>query len=58
MDLAPLRRPMDPIKSLQAGRGLTEHALIPVFIAIVRIAAPASCGTAVSGNLGMIGTSV
>ena len=49
---------MDPIKSLQAGRGLTEHALIPVFIAIVRIAAPASCGTAVSGNLGMIGTAV
>jgi len=42
----------------QAGQGLVEYALILVLIAIVAIASLAFFGTAVSGYLSSIGSSV
>jgi Flp pilus assembly pilin Flp len=57
MIAAPCRR-WRITKSNQAGQGLVEYALILALIAIVAIAALAFFGTALSGYLSMIGTSV
>jgi Flp pilus assembly pilin Flp len=42
----------------QAGQGLVEYALILILIVIVAIASLAFFGSAVSGLLGSIGTSI
>ena len=54
---APRRRRRSP-KIAQAGQGLVEYALILSLIAIVAIAALAFFGSAVSGLLSTIGTSI
>jgi Flp pilus assembly pilin Flp len=54
---APRRRRRAP-KNTQAGQGLVEYALILVLITIVAIASVTYFGTALSGYLSMIGTSV
>jgi len=55
MDPAPRRRRRVTPKVHQAGQGLVEYALI---IAIVAIAGLTFFGTAVSGYLSSIGTSI
>ncbi len=51
------RRRITP-KDDQAGQGLVEYALILVLIVIVAIASLTFFGTAVSGYLSSIGTSI
>ena len=58
MDPAPRRRRRVTPKVHQAGQGLVEYALIIALIAIVAIAALTFFGTAVSGYLSSIGTSI
>jgi Flp pilus assembly pilin Flp len=58
MDPAPRRRRRTQRKNQQAGQGLVEYALILALIAIVAIASLAFFGTAVSGYLSSIGSSI
>jgi pilus assembly protein Flp/PilA len=58
MDPAPRRRWRITPKDNQAGQGLVEYALIFVLIVIVAIASLTFFGTAVSGYLSSIGTSI
>jgi Flp pilus assembly pilin Flp len=58
MHPAPRRRRRAPPKDHQAGQGLVEYGLILTLVVIVAIASLAFFGTAVSGYLSMIGTSV
>ncbi len=52
------RRRSRPRKDHQAGQGLVEYALIFVLIVIVAIASLTFFGSAVSGLISSIGTSV
>ena len=52
------RRRRDSKKEGQSGQGIVEYALIFVLIVIVAIASLTFFGTAVSGYLSNIGTSV
>jgi Flp pilus assembly pilin Flp len=58
MDPAPRRRRRTQPKHSQAGQGLVEYGLILVLVVIVSIAGLVFFGTAVSGYLSNIGTSV
>jgi Flp pilus assembly pilin Flp len=58
MDPAPRRRQRIRSKDHQAGQGLVEYALILALIAIVAIGGLAFFGTALSGYLSSIGTSI
>ena len=58
MDPAPRRRRRTQPKDRQAGQGLVEYGLILVLVVIVSIAGLVFFGTAVSGYLSHIGSSV
>ena len=58
MATAPGRSRRTGPRSDERGQGLVEYALILVLIALVAIAALAFFGTAVSGYLSSIGTSI
>lgn len=58
MATAPRRSRRTGSRVDQHGQGLVEYALILVLIALVAIAALAFFGTAVSGYLSSIGTSI
>jgi Flp pilus assembly pilin Flp len=58
MDPAPRRRRRTQPKKRQLGQGLVEYGLILTLVVIVAIASLAFFGTAVSGYLSNIGTSV
>jgi Flp pilus assembly pilin Flp len=55
---APRRRRWSRLENRQAGQGLVEYGLILTLVVIVAIAGLGFFGSAVSGLLSMIGTSV